>query len=133
MNKLSYRNYIVNKRNCFCKSGTIPDYLINYYKQKANDWDMKIETFSNWNGMLTRYSVGYSLYPMDYLYYLKYNRSETAPWVNVEWLPYWGNLTLKKAKMLKSIINYDINRKKVLLYLKFNVSEIIDLIFETVT
>lgn len=129
MNELSYKNFIVNQGNCFCELGTIPDYILNYYKQKANDWDMKIETFSNWNGMLTRYSVGYCLYPMDNLYYLKYNRSEIVPWVNVEWLPYWGNLTLKKAKLLKCIINYDIYKKKLLLYLKFNESGIVNLIF----
>lgn len=129
MNENSYKKYIVSNYHCFCDAGIILDYMLSYHKEKSDDWDMVISHFSNYNGMLIRYNVGYCLQPYDNFYYLKYNNSNYVPWVNNEWLPNWGKLTKKKSNLINSIKNFYINNKKMLLYIKLNVPGLIEIIF----
>ena len=129
MNEILYKKNVVNKKNGFTDSYTMSQLDIETYYQKPNNWDMKIIHFANWNGLLTRYCVGYCLQPFDNLYYLKYGLSKNAPWVNREWLPNWGNLTKRKSKLVNSINNYFDYQKKILLYCKLNESNLVNLIF----
>ena len=72
MNEILYKKNVVNSKNGFTDSYTISQLDISTYYQKPSNWDMKIIHFANWNGLLTRYSVGYCLQPFDNLHYLNY-------------------------------------------------------------
>lgn len=136
MNESLYKKYVVSQSHRFCNSGTIMEYILSFHNEKSEDWDMRLESFPNLNGMLTRYSVGYCLLPMYKFYYLHYNHSDRVPWVNNEWLPNWGKLTIQKAGLIKSLINYYLYKKKLLIYYlcvkRYNIGEIglINNIFE---
>ena len=52
------------------------------------------------------YYIGYCLYPYDNFQYLRYNLSKLSPWVNNDWLPFWGDLTISKSKLMKEIKDY---------------------------
>ena len=94
--------------------------LLNKYKDNSiEDWNMKVVKYNNYNKYMENYDIGYCLYPYDSFIYLRYNISKLAPWVNNDWLPFWGDLTIKKSKLIIEIKN---NGKLKLLDI-FNVTE----------
>jgi hypothetical protein len=128
MNENSYLNKIVSNKNLFCESGEIGAFLLATFKINPKEWNMKQVKFPSWNGYFTSYSIGYCLYEIDNLYYLKYNQSN-LPWVNREWLPYWGKITILKSNMLKEFENKVINMKRKYLESFGFCDEIINLVF----
>lgn len=119
MNENDYLMNVVSIKNCW-QTGVIINYcLLNRYKDnRIEDWNMKVVKYNNYNKYMENYDIGYCLYPYDNFRYLKYNISELAPWVNNDWLPFWGILTIKKSNLMKEIRNYW--KKKLLDFFDFN-------------
>lgn len=128
MNEHSYINRIVTSKNLFWEGGEISVFWLAKYKINPNEWNMKQIKFPSWNGYLSSYSIGYCLYEMDNLHYLKYNQSN-IPWINREWLPYWGKTTILKSNMLKEFDNKVISIKRKYLESLGFCDEIINLVF----
>ena len=104
MNENDYLMNVVSIKNCW-QSGVMINYcLLNKYKDnRIEDWGMKIFNYNNYNKYMENYYIGYCLYQYDSFKYLRYNISKIAPWVNNDWLPFWGKLTIRKSKLIEEI------------------------------
>ena len=111
MNEDDYIKNVVNLKNCWESSLVINNCKLNSYKDSnIFNWNMKRVTYNYYNNYMENYYIGYSLLPYDNFNYLKYNVSKIAPWVNNEWLPFWGKLTQKKSKLMIEIKFYWIHK-----------------------
>ena len=128
MNEHSYINRIVTSKNLFWEGGEISVLWLQKFNVDPKEWNMKQVKFPSLNGYLSSYSIGYCLYEMDNLYYLRYDQSN-IPWVNREWLPYWGKTTILKSNMLKEFDNKVISIKRKYLESLGFCDEIINLVF----
>jgi hypothetical protein len=128
MNEHSYINRIVTSKNLFWEGGEISVLWLQKFNVDPKEWNMKQIKFPSWNGYLASYKIGYCLYEIDNLYYLRYDQSN-IPWVNREWLPYWGKTTILKSNMLKEFNNKVISIKRKYLESIGFCDEIINLVF----
>jgi hypothetical protein len=107
MNENDYLTNVVNIKNCWQIGVTINYCLLNKFKDnKIQNWNMKVIRYNNYNKYMEDYYIGYCLYPYDNFQYLRYNLSKLSPWVNNDWLPFWGDLTISKSKLMKEIKDY---------------------------
>ena len=120
MNENDYITNVVSKKNCWQTGVTINYCLLNKYKDnRIEDWNMKVINYNNYNKYIENYYIGYCLYPYDNFQYLRYNLSNLAPWVNNDWLPFWGKLNIIKCKLIKEMKCYWI----IKLLDSFNINE----------
>jgi hypothetical protein len=101
MNKQNYKRFIVSRNHLWCEGISINSSDLIMSSINPEDWGMrKYQITYDYSLFLT----GYSLYPLDNLNYLKCNKSYSCPWVNNEWLPFWGDTNIKKSKFLEHLI-----------------------------
>ena len=72
MNRYNYKRYILNRNHSWCEGYNINTTDITINQIDPHKWNMKkFQITDNYS----LYSVGYNLYPIDDLKYLKTNKS----------------------------------------------------------